>query len=66
MSSLPSLTKTDVRNWTEQRFFDRGEHYTDRARALIEQRGRSNYADAGDLLVRVKTLYDRMDDLESW
>jgi len=40
--------------------------YTDRARTLIEQRGRSNYADAGDLLVRVKTLYDRMDDLDTW
>jgi uncharacterized Zn finger protein len=40
--------------------------YTDRARSLIEQRGRSNYADAGDLLARVKTLYDRMDDLDAW
>lgn len=40
--------------------------YEECARTLIEQRGRSNYADAADLLSRAKTLYEHNDDRESW
>lgn len=27
MADLPALSRADVRNWTEQRFYDRGENY---------------------------------------
>ena len=27
MADLPALSRSDVRNWTEQRFYDRGETY---------------------------------------
>ncbi len=40
--------------------------YTDRAEHLIDERGRSNYADAADLLVRVRALYDRLNDTDAW
>jgi uncharacterized Zn finger protein len=40
--------------------------YRKRARALIDQRGRDNYADAARLMQRVKALYERMNQSDVW
>lgn len=48
MADLPDLTPTDVRNWTEQRFYDRGKTYV--------RQGRSNYPDAWETYI--DQLYD--------
>ena len=40
--------------------------YEEAARRLVDQRGRSNYADAAALLRRAEGLYDEMDERDLW
>jgi uncharacterized Zn finger protein len=40
--------------------------YEECARRLIDDRGRSNYSTAADLLVDAKALYAEHDDLDAW
>jgi len=40
--------------------------YEESARRLIDRRGRSNYADAADLLQHAKSVYDANDTLDTW
>ena len=42
------------------------EIYCRRAEALIDQRGRQNYAAAADLLLRVRDICDAQNDRETW
>lgn len=65
-STLTSLSLTVAEAAEEDHPKDAIQLYTTRAHALIDDRGRSNYAEAGDLLLRVKALYDRMDALDEW
>ncbi len=40
MSDAPALSHSDVRNWTEQHFFDRGENYFQQGRIQRPRRPR--------------------------
>jgi uncharacterized Zn finger protein len=40
--------------------------YEESARDLIDQRGRSNYADAADILTRAKHVYEATDAFDRW
>jgi uncharacterized Zn finger protein len=40
--------------------------YRERAEALIDQRGRGNYAEAARYLQRVKALHEQLDEMEAW
>jgi uncharacterized Zn finger protein len=40
--------------------------YEEAARDRIDQRGRSNYADAADVLQRAKSVYEENDALDTW
>jgi len=85
MTNTPSQpTESDIRRWTGEASFERGQRYfehghilnprrlgdtrlyREQAERLIAARNRGSYATAAAYLVRVRDLYHRLGEPDTW
>jgi uncharacterized Zn finger protein len=63
MTTIPIITSHDIRTFVGEQNFQKGQQHVER---LIAGRGRSNYQVACSYLVKIRSLYEKLDETEQW
>jgi uncharacterized Zn finger protein len=63
MTTIPTLTEQSIRAFVGEQNFQKGQQHVER---LIAGRGRANYQVACSYLVKVRSLYEKLDETGQW
>ena len=63
MTTIPTLTEQNIRTFVGEQNFQKGQQHVER---LIAGRGRANYQVACSYLVKVRSLYEKLDETGQW